>query len=80
MNTGFRLLCLICGILLITMSPTILSRKEEAVSLYIYGGESHYIFYKVLNGYNAVLGVFLTMVGFVFVIASYYHHEEYVFQ
>jgi hypothetical protein len=61
------------------MSPTILSRKERAMSLYIYGGESHYIFYKVVNGYNAILGVFLTIVGFALVIASYYHHEEYVF-
>jgi hypothetical protein len=59
-----------------TMSPTLLSKKIGIVELYIYGATSHYEFYKALNDYCAVLGIFLTIAGFVLVVAFYYHHEE----
>jgi len=59
-----------------TASLTLLSKKPGTVELYIYGVTSHYEFYKVLNDYLAVLGVLLTIAGFVLIVAACYHHEE----
>ena len=43
--------------------------------LFIFGDESPR-FQQVFNGYFTDLGIFLTIAGFVLVIASYYQHEE----
>lgn len=75
MNLAFRLLCLICGVLLVTMSATLLSRSEPATVVWVFGVESERI-YEVLNGYYTVLGIFLAIVGFALIIASYYRHQE----
>jgi len=47
------------------------------MELYIFGGRSRYYdSYKVMNGYYTVLGIFLTIAGFVLIVASYYNHDE----
>jgi hypothetical protein len=49
------------------VSPTLLSRNEPAVTLFIYGAESYNEFQQVFNGHFADLGTFLTIAGFVLV-------------
>jgi uncharacterized membrane protein HdeD (DUF308 family) len=71
-----RLLSLVCGIVLIVVSPFLIFHPEKVYYPdYVRGiGPPDYFWgYSI---YNILFGVFLLMAGIVLIVASYYHHDE----
>jgi len=79
-----RLLSLVCGILLIAISPFFIFHTEETQYPYPpYAGSSVRgipsppgIVYYNYNSYYVFFGMFLLAAGIVLIVASYYYHDE----
>jgi formate hydrogenlyase subunit 3/multisubunit Na+/H+ antiporter MnhD subunit len=77
-----RLLSLICGILLVVISPFFIFHTEKADQPYPFTSRSGGgpvppgTIYLNYNFCSILFGVFLLMAGIVLIVASYYHHEE----
>jgi hypothetical protein len=79
-----RLLCLICGVLLIVASPFFIFHTEATEYPYPAYSSSNVrginpplgIVYYNYNSYYIFFGMFLLASGIVFIIASYYRHGD----
>lgn len=74
-----RLLCLVCGILMILFSIFLVARLE--VFHYFYGGSEmgRGVNYFEYYGYRLFILILIGAVfilGIALIVASYYHHEE----
>ena len=71
-----RLLSLVCGILLIAISPLLIfhTEFEEPTFGPISGSYAREQFW--IHIYSLIFGLFLFIVGLVLIVASYYHHDE----
>jgi hypothetical protein len=68
-----RLLSLICGILLIAVSPFLIFHPEKIYYPHPSIAPGYFWGY---NTYYILFGAFLLIVGLILVIASYYYHVE----